>query len=111
MWFPNRFNTNRAAQAQKVARGWKFWIQKVEELYYPCSENKGSDQLRSNCEADLRLCFRLFRLLVFPCSGSFIKVIDTIPVMNLVINTIKCCIKSVIDTFYSPSLSYILLRS
>ena len=37
-------------------------------LYYPCSENKGSDQLLSNCEADadqlrsyceagLRLCF------------------------------------------------------
>ena len=23
------------------------------------------------CEADLRLCFRLCRLLVFPCGGSF----------------------------------------
>ena len=31
----------------------------VEELYYPCSENKGADQLRSYCEADLRLCFRI----------------------------------------------------
>ena len=28
-------------------------------LYYPCSENKGTDQLRSYCEADLRLCFRI----------------------------------------------------
>ena len=28
-----------------------------------------------------------------------IKVIDTIPVINLVIDTIKCCIKLVIDTF------------
>ena len=37
-----------------------------------CSENEGADQLRSYCEADLRLCLRLFRLLVFPCSGSFI---------------------------------------
>ena len=27
------------------------------ELYYPCSENKGADQLRSYCEAGLRLCF------------------------------------------------------
>ena len=37
-----------------------------EELYYPCSENKGADQLRGFREADLRLCFRLCRLLVFP---------------------------------------------
>ena len=43
----------------------------IEELYYPCSENKGADQLRSYCEADLRLCFRLCRLLVFSCGGSF----------------------------------------
>ena len=40
-------------------------------MYYPCSENKGADQLRSYCEADLRLCFRICRLLVFPCTGSF----------------------------------------
>ena len=33
-------------------------------MYYPSSENKGADQLRSYCEADLRLCFRLCRLLV-----------------------------------------------
>ena len=37
-----------------------------EELHYPCSENKGADQLRGHREADLRLCFRLCRLLVFP---------------------------------------------
>ena len=33
-------------------------------MCYPCSENKGDDQLRSYCQADLRLCFRLCRLLV-----------------------------------------------
>ena len=65
MWFPNRSDTNRAVQAQSMARDWKFWIEKVEELYYPLSENKGADQLRSYCEADLRLCFRICRLLVF----------------------------------------------
>ena len=32
---------------------------------YPYSENKGADQLRGYREADLRLCFRLCRLLVF----------------------------------------------
>ena len=40
-----------------MARGLKFWIYEVEGLYYPCSENKGADQLRDYREADLRLCF------------------------------------------------------
>ena len=31
----------------------------MEGLYYPCSENKGADQLRGYREADLRLCFRI----------------------------------------------------
>ena len=38
-------------------------------MYYPCSENKGADH-RGYCEADLRLCFRLCRLLVFQSGGS-----------------------------------------
>ena len=70
MWFPNRFDTNRAVQPQKRARSLKFWIYEVEGLYYPCSENKAADQLRGYREADLRLCFRLGRLFVFPCGGS-----------------------------------------
>ena len=41
-------------------------------MYYPCSENKGADQLRSYWEADLRLCFPICRLFVFPCGGSFL---------------------------------------
>ena len=40
------------------------------KLYYTCSENKGADQLHSYCEANLRLCFRLCKLLFFPCRGS-----------------------------------------
>ena len=40
-------------------------------MYYPSSENKGADQLHGYREADLRLCFRLCRLLVFPCGGSY----------------------------------------
>ena len=42
-------------------------------MYYPSSENKGADQLRGYREADLRLCFRLCRLLVFPWGGSYVK--------------------------------------
>ena len=66
MWFPNRSDINRSVQSQKRARSLKFWSEVEEELYYPSSENKGADQLRGYREADLRLCFRLGRLLVFP---------------------------------------------
>ena len=70
MWFPTRSDTNRPVQSQKRARSLKFRIEVEEELYYPSSENKGADQLRGYREADLRLCFSLGRLLVFPCGGS-----------------------------------------
>ena len=56
-WFPTWSDTNQAVQLQKMARGSKFRIKKVEGLYYLCSENKGSDQLRSYREAHLRLLF------------------------------------------------------
>ena len=53
-----------------IARSFKFRMKKEEGLYYPCSENKGADQLRGNREAGLRLCFRICKLLVFLyCSG------------------------------------------
>ena len=66
MWFPNRSDTNRPVQVQEQTRSLKFWNQVEKELYYPTSGNKGADQLRGSREADLRLCFRLCRLLVFP---------------------------------------------
>ena len=40
IWVPTRSDTNRTVQLQKMVRGWKFWILKVEELYYPCSKIK-----------------------------------------------------------------------
>ena len=43
--FPTRSDANWAVQLQKIFKGLKFKIQEVEELYYLCSENKGSDQL------------------------------------------------------------------
>ena len=64
-WFPTRSDTNRAVQPQKMARGLKFRISEVEGFYYPCSENKGADQLRGYREAALRLCFRICKMLVF----------------------------------------------
>ena len=40
-----RSDTNRAVQSQKMVRGWKFWFQKEEELYYLYNKNKGPDQI------------------------------------------------------------------
>ena len=64
-WFPTRSDTNQAVHLQKMAKGLKFQIQKEEGLYYLLSVNKGADQLRGNREADLRLCFRICKTLVF----------------------------------------------
>ena len=66
MCFLNRSDINWAVQSQEQAGSLKFRILKEEEVYYPCSENKGADQLRGYREADLRLCFRIGRLLFFP---------------------------------------------
>ena len=44
-----RSNTNQAVQLQKQGRGLELWISVEEELYYPSSENRGADQLSSNC--------------------------------------------------------------
>ena len=71
--FSIRPDTNRPVQSQKQARSLKFWIDVEEELNYPSSENKGADQLRSNCEADLRLCFRISENPVFSWCGSYDK--------------------------------------
>ena len=64
IWVPTRSNTNRLYSHRRwlEARNFGFRKQtKVEELYYTCSENNGADQ---------RLCFRLCKLLIFPCGGS-----------------------------------------
>ena len=65
MWFPTRSDTNWSVPSQL-----EILDLKVEELYYPYSENKGADQLRGYREADLRLCFRICKLLVFSGGGS-----------------------------------------
>ena len=72
IWILTRSDTNQAVQPLKMARDWKVWITEVEGLYYPSSENKGADQLRGYREADLRLCFRICKMLVFSRNGSFI---------------------------------------
>ena len=63
--FPTRSDTNWAAQSLNMGSCLKFRIWQVEGLYYLYSENKGADQLRSYCTADLRLCFRICKKPVF----------------------------------------------
>ena len=65
LWFLTWSDTNWAVQPQKMARGLKFRILKEEGLYIVFSENKGADQFRGYREADLRLCFRICKTLVF----------------------------------------------
>ena len=65
-----------------MARGLKFRIKKVEGLYYPCSENKGADQLRGYREADLRLCFRICKKPVFSGRGSINACNFTDPILH-----------------------------
>ena len=72
-WFPTRSNTNQAVQLHKMARGLKFCMYEVEGLYYLCSENKGADQPCGYREADLRLCFRICKMLVFSWRCSNVK--------------------------------------
>ena len=54
-------DTNRAVQAQNMARDLNFRMYEVKGLYYPSSENKG---------ADLRVCFRICKNPVFSRRGS-----------------------------------------
>ena len=55
--FLTRFDTNRAEQPQKMARGLKFRIFKVERLYFLFSESKGADQLCSYYADNICLSF------------------------------------------------------
>ena len=54
--FPTRSDTNQAVRPHKMARGLKFRIYNVEELYYQSSKKKG---------ADLCLCFPVYKKQVF----------------------------------------------
>ena len=71
--FPTKSDTNRAAQLLNMARGLKFWSYEVEGLYYPCSENKGADQLCGYRTTDLRLCFRICKNPVFSRRGLYMS--------------------------------------
>ena len=61
-----------------MARGLKFWILNVEELYSQCSEIKDADQLCSYCAADLCLCFSHMKKSRFSYDGAYIILRGTV---------------------------------
>ena len=63
--FLTRSDTNQPVQSRKKAVSLKFWILEEEEWYYLCSENNLADQMCSYCTADMGLCFRIGKNLVF----------------------------------------------
>ena len=53
-------------------------------MHYPCSENKGADQLCGYREADLRLCFRICKKPVFSRrSSNMMHANDVYPMKKL----------------------------
>ena len=69
---PTRSDTIRSVRSKKQARTLKILdVSRRGIVLYIYSENTDADQLCSYCTADLRLCFRISRLLVFLCNGSF----------------------------------------
>ena len=72
--FPTRSDINGSVQSQKMVKSLKFRIKEEEKFYYPSGETKGADQLRSYCESNLRLCFRICKIPVFSRCGSFYNV-------------------------------------
>ena len=55
-----------------------FRNQEEEALYYKCNENKGTDQICSYREADLRLCFRICKTMAHSQQGSY-SVVPQLP--------------------------------
>ena len=76
--FSTRPGTNRAVQPQKMARGLKLPIKKVEGLYYQCSQNKGPDQL---CSYRLLTCVFVFAFAKSRFSHDEANYISTIITM------------------------------
>ena len=60
-----RSNAKGNVRQQKMARGLKFRILKVNGYYFLCSEKEVGDQLRCYRTADLRLCFRICKKQLF----------------------------------------------
>ena len=66
----DQWDSNRPAQLQWPARVLKFWLQQVEALYYPGSENKGADQTAQMRRLTCAFVVRIWHKQVFSWCGS-----------------------------------------
>ena len=55
--FPPGPTQTRLCSYRNLIESWNLFKKEEVGLNYPCGKNKGADQLRSYCEADLPLCF------------------------------------------------------
>ena len=69
---------------QKMSRGLKFQIKRVEELHCLCFENKDDNQLGGDHEANLCLCSRIVKQLFLQimCKNLLIRVNPLQEIMN-----------------------------
>ena len=93
--FPTRSDTARSVLSQKNARSLKLWI-----WHYPCSENKGADQLCNYYTDDLRLCFRICRLMVFSDAAAHLVEASRIATLLGAILTLKSRLFDRVSTIY-----------
>ena len=91
--FPTKSDTNQEVQPHRMAVGLKFRIQKVVGLYYPCSENKGTDQLRGYRAADLRLCFSHMQKAGFLMTWLIYKPLGDNMIKSPITQTCQCNIQ------------------
>ena len=63
-WYPTRSDTNRAVEPQKIARGWHFWFRKLRKYSIYVTKKRRWSAARLQ-RADLRLCFRICKMLGF----------------------------------------------
>ena len=57
IYFATRVDSNRPAQLMRLARVLKFWLQQVEVLHYPGSEQQRCWSDCADAQADLRVLF------------------------------------------------------
>ena len=78
--FLTRSKTNQAVQPQKIVRSFKFQINEVEALYYPCSKIK----LLISCTVTAQLtCTFVFRICKKQVSHDVVHIEDGITVKFL----------------------------
>ena len=74
----------------------------MDELYYPCSEIKGTDQFCSYCEANLCLCFHIYQRTNGPVNAHLRSSVYT----NVIENSPSIGADEALGPFFSQNNQY-----